>query len=602
LETENFSLTGKVETGLGHLEVLENQDHHRQPEQQHQHTGTVQQFTTTQQQQNSSSAEDTVNSVVTSITDLNAMTSGVTTPLQQEENSASTTDATSQAQQQQQPTTYSNSAYFSTANGGTETHPHHGSASPSSANSNSAATLNQYSSSYGRAMSQYMQESGYGHYYGSSTAQTPGGGCGTTGAGGADSPTATAAALAAYYGSSAGFGTGASAGSAGSASMAGYASYYNNYMAAAAGFYPSHQSGYSAAAAGYGAGSSATSAGNAAHSVSHSANGAPAQLYHLSTLPPPPSIIEPGTNSLDDVLKSPARSQKPKRNAKRRNSHSPELESHVDRVFIWDLDETLILFHTLLTGSFAAKYGKDPRVLLDLAHTMEGMIFDVADTTFFFNDLEECDQVHIDDMSSDDNGQDLSNYNFATDGFRNANSSSDMYLATGAGMRGGVDWMRKLAFRFRKIKENYNIYRNNVGALLGPTKRENWLRIRQDLETQTDNWYSLAMKGLNNTMNRPNCVNVIVTQTQLVASLTKVLLFGLGPIFDVENIYSAAKIGKEACFDRIVQRFGRRSTFVVIGDGSDEEMAAKTMNFPFWRVSSHTDLAALNNALDMQFI
>ena len=113
-------------------------------------------------------------------------------------------------------------------------------------------------------------------------------------------------------------------------------------------------------------------------------------------------------------------------------------------------------------------------------------------------------------MSSDDNGQDLSNYNFATDGFRNANSSSDMYLATGgrknnytsifyflkmqknitnlilAGMRGGVDWMRKLAFRFRKIKENYNIYRNNVGALLGPTKRENWLRIRQDLETQTD--------------------------------------------------------------------------------------------------------------------
>jgi eyes absent family protein 1 len=46
-------------------------------------------------------------------------------------------------------------------------------------------------------------------------------------------------------------------------------------------------------------------------------------------------------------------------------------------------------------------------------------------------------------------------------------------------------------------------------------------------------------------MTRPNCVNVIVTQTQLVASLTKVLLFGLGPIFDVENIYSAAKIGKK---------------------------------------------------------
>ena len=56
-------------------------------------------------------------------------------------------------------------------------------------------------------------------------------------------------------------------------------------------------------------------------------------------------------------------------------------------------------------------------------------------------------------------------------------------------MRGGVDWMRKLAFRFRKIKENYNIYRNNVGALLGirdQRERDKWIRIRQDLETQTD--------------------------------------------------------------------------------------------------------------------
>ena len=40
---------------------------------------------------------------------------------------------------------------------------------------------------------------------------------------------------------------------------------------------------------------------------------------------------------------------------KQRNSHGPELESYVDRVFIWDLVESLILFHTLLTGSFAAK-------------------------------------------------------------------------------------------------------------------------------------------------------------------------------------------------------------------------------------------------------
>lgn len=39
-------------------------------------------------------------------------------------------------------------------------------------------------------------------------------------------------------------------------------------------------------------------------------------------------------------------------------------------------------------------------------------------TIFFsFSTRSDCDQSHIDDVSSDDNGQDLGAYNFATDGF-----------------------------------------------------------------------------------------------------------------------------------------------------------------------------------------
>lgn len=33
--------------------------------------------------------------------------------------------------------------------------------------------------------------------------------------------------------------------------------------------------------------------------------------------------------------------------------------------------------------------------------------------------------------------------------------------------------------------------------------------------------------------------------------------------------------GKECCFERIVARFGRKCTYVVVGDGADEEEAAK---------------------------
>lgn len=60
---------------------------------------------------------------------------------------------------------------------------------------------------------------------------------------------------------------------------------------------------------------------------------------------------------------------------------------------------------------------------------MEEMIFNLADTHFFFNDVEDCDQVHIDDVSSDDNGQDLTNYNFASDGFNTVHAQGECIIA-----------------------------------------------------------------------------------------------------------------------------------------------------------------------------
>lgn len=102
---------------------------------------------------------------------------------------------------------------------------------------------------------------------------------------------------------------------------------------------------------------------------------------------------------------------------------------------------------------------------------MEEIIFGLADANLFFNDLEDCDQVHIDDVSADDTGQDLTSYNFANDGFRTphapkdaqghaAHASSNSKSALGAVGRGGAEWTRKLAFRYRRIKEMYSTYRS----------------------------------------------------------------------------------------------------------------------------------------------
>lgn len=148
----------------------------------------------------------------------------------------------------------------------------------------------------------------------------------------------------------------------------------------------------------------------------------------------------------------------------------------------------------------------------------------------------------------------------------------------------------------------YNSYRNNVGGLIGPQKRDQWLQLRQEIESVTDNWLTLALKCLQIINSRPNCVNVLVTTTQLVPALAKVLLYGLGGVFSIENVYSATKIGKDSCFDRIVARFGRKCTYVVVGDGRDEEQAAKQLTWPFWRVCNHSDLVALHHALDLNYL
>ncbi|KAM6108740.1 protein phosphatase EYA3 isoform 2-T2 [Pterocles gutturalis] len=216
------------------------------------------------------------------------------------------------------------------------------------------------------------------------------------------------------------------------------------------------------------------------------------------------------------------------------------------------------------------------------------------------SELEECDQVHIEDVASDDNGQDLSNYNFSTDGF--SGSGSNANHSSSVGVQGGVDWMRKLAFRYRRVREIYDKYKNNVGGLLSPQKREALQRLRTDIEVLTDSWLETALKSLLLIQSRKNCVNILITTTQLVPALAKVLLYGLGEVFPIENIYSATKIGKESCFERIVSRFGKKVTYVVIGDGRDEEVAAKQHNMPFWRITNHADLVSLHQALELDFL
>jgi hypothetical protein len=46
------------------------------------------------------------------------------------------------------------------------------------------------------------------------------------------------------------------------------------------------------------------------------------------------------------------------RNKTQQQQASPDPDNHVERIFVWDLDETIIILHSLLTGTYAQRYQK----------------------------------------------------------------------------------------------------------------------------------------------------------------------------------------------------------------------------------------------------
>lgn len=109
------------------------------------------------------------------------------------------------------------------------------------------------------------------------------------------------------------------------------------------------------------------------------------QNFHIAALPESPSETQPGTPSglghspqsplsispntsnhanakTTPTVKGKARGRRQQNTSPTRSAlnDTPSAESvkPPERVFIWDLDETIIIFHTLLTGAYSNRYNK----------------------------------------------------------------------------------------------------------------------------------------------------------------------------------------------------------------------------------------------------
>ncbi|XP_028109930.1 eyes absent homolog isoform X1 [Camellia sinensis] len=258
-------------------------------------------------------------------------------------------------------------------------------------------------------------------------------------------------------------------------------------------------------------------------------------------------------------------------------------------VYIWDMDETLILLKSLLNGTYAEPFNglKDVQKGVEIGKLWEKHILQVCDDYFLYEQIENCNTPFLDAFSQYDDGRDLSDYDFNQDGF--SPPCDDINK-------------RKLAYRHRVIAQKY---KKGIHGIFDQDMIKLWDDLYDATDNYTDRWLTSARAcveqcsgrnkeltsgedsagGISDSPTKFQHINVLVTSGSLIPSLVKCLLFRLDDLITSANVYSSWEVGKLQCFSWIRERFnGPNVQFCVIGDGWEECEAAQTMRWPFVKV------------------
>ncbi|KAK4364610.1 hypothetical protein RND71_015968 [Anisodus tanguticus] len=256
-------------------------------------------------------------------------------------------------------------------------------------------------------------------------------------------------------------------------------------------------------------------------------------------------------------------------------------------VYIWDMDETLILLKSIINGTYAEAFNGSKNVQsgVEIGKMWENHILQICDDHFFYEQVENCNMPYLDVMKQYDDDRDLTDYDFNKDGF--GPPSDDLNK-------------RRLAYRHRAVADKYKKGLHNI---LDQDMIKSWSELYDVTDSYTDMWFSAARACLeqcavgnrdlaSSTVSTNDAgdtifqhVNILVTSGSLIPSLVKCLLFRLGDIFRSKNVYSSWEVGKLQCFSWIKERFsGPNVQFCVIGDGWEECEAAESMRWPFVKI------------------
>ncbi|QCD81450.1 eyes absent homolog [Vigna unguiculata] len=257
-------------------------------------------------------------------------------------------------------------------------------------------------------------------------------------------------------------------------------------------------------------------------------------------------------------------------------------------VYVWDMDETLVLLNSLLKSSYAEAFNglKDVQKGVEIGRMWENLILQTCDDYFFYEQIENYNKPFLDALAQYDDGRDLSDYDFNKDELGAPQDDANK---------------RKLAYRHRVIAEKYIQGLQNI---LDQETIKHWDELYDKTDEYTDRWLSSARTFLKECLgededavssvassdisyNSTNVkhVNVLVTSGSLIPSLVKCLLFRLDSLISHGNVYSSWEVGKTQCFRWIKERFNHPNVrFCVFGDGWEECEAAEIMRWPFVKI------------------
>ncbi|KAF0718666.1 hypothetical protein AaE_010587, partial [Aphanomyces astaci] len=236
-------------------------------------------------------------------------------------------------------------------------------------------------------------------------------------------------------------------------------------------------------------------------------------------------------------------------------------------ILIWDLDETLLLFSSLCTGQFAHLTGKSSAASVALGESMMCFVFTILEKYLFFDDVEKDTVGHVSHMAHYDDGRSLQQYDFAGDAIAHEPD-------------GSLSKLRKQAYRYRRIRQIYERTEQVPFLTDGTTESSFCVELRDSIDAFGDGWGHAAQRALQ-AATTAGCINILVTNSQLVPALCKCLIYDLDPWFSPDAIYSSSHIRKKQCFDTIRNTYGHNHTYIGLGDGPEEQRASVDCGMSF---------------------